>query len=103
MKRVAVVVSSVLFFKNPVALLNWVGSGIAIFGTFLYSLAKDKAQAEAKASNAETAWSSMFDRQLSMQLMCTSIVRLARVVDVHAITLPQTQACEPKHVNQSTQ
>lgn len=55
MKRVAVVVSSVLFFKNPVALLNWVGSGVAIFGTFLYSLAKDKAQAEAKASNAATA------------------------------------------------
>ena len=55
MKRVAVVVSSVLFFKNPVALLNWVGSGIAIFGTFLYSLAKDKAQADAKASNAATS------------------------------------------------
>ena len=55
MKRVAVVVSSVLFFKNPVAMLNWVGSGVAIFGTFLYSLAKDKAANEAKAASASTA------------------------------------------------
>ena len=55
MKRVAVVVSSVLFFRNPVALLNWVGSGVAIFGTFLYSLAKDKAASEAKSARAATA------------------------------------------------
>ncbi|DBA85788.1 hypothetical protein WJX77_003154 [Trebouxia sp. C0004] len=55
MKRVAVVVSSVLFFRNPVALLNWIGSGVAIFGTFLYSLAKDKAANEAKAASASTA------------------------------------------------
>ena len=55
MKRVAVVVSSVLFFKNPVAMLNWIGSGVAIFGTFLYSLAKEKAEKEAKAANASTA------------------------------------------------
>eukprot|EP00210_Caulerpa_lentillifera_P005849 g5593.t1 len=40
MKRVAVVVSSILFFKNPVSLLNWIGSGVAILGTLLYSLAK---------------------------------------------------------------
>lgn len=55
MKRVAVVVSSVLFFKNPVAALNWVGSGIAVFGTFLYSLAKEKAGKEAKQMKASTA------------------------------------------------
>ena len=55
MKRVAVVVSSVLFFKNPVAALNWIGSGIAIFGTFLYSLAKDKAASEEKSARAATA------------------------------------------------
>lgn len=55
MKRVAVVVSSVLFFKNPVAALNWIGSGVAIFGTFLYSLAKDKAANEAKSARAATA------------------------------------------------
>lgn len=40
MKRVAVVVSSILFFRNPVSLLNWIGSGVAILGTLLYSLAK---------------------------------------------------------------
>lgn len=55
MKRVAVVVSSVLFFKNPVALLNWVGSGIAVLGTFLYSVAKEKAGKEEKALKASTA------------------------------------------------
>ncbi|KAI3439127.1 hypothetical protein D9Q98_001535 [Chlorella vulgaris] len=49
MKRVAVVVSSVLFFKNPVAAMNWVGSMVALLGTGLYSLAKQKATDEAKA------------------------------------------------------
>eukprot|EP00879_Flechtneria_rotunda_P015024 GHRR01015699.1.p1 GENE.GHRR01015699.1~~GHRR01015699.1.p1 ORF type:complete len:331 (+),score=78.12 GHRR01015699.1:384-1376(+) len=48
MKRVAVVVSSVMFFKNPVSLLNWAGSGVAILGTYLYSVATDKAKAQAK-------------------------------------------------------
>lgn len=55
MKRVAVVVSSVLFFKNPVALLNWVGSGVAVLGTFLYSIAKERAGKEAKQMKASTA------------------------------------------------
>ena len=48
MKRVAVVVSSVIFFKNPVSALNWVGSMIALLGTGLYSAAKQKAATEAK-------------------------------------------------------
>ncbi len=48
MKRVAVVVSSVVFFKNPVSALNWVGSMIALMGTGLYSAAKQKAGEEAK-------------------------------------------------------
>lgn len=48
MKRVAVVVSSVLFFKNPVSAVNWVGSMIAMLGTGLYSMAKQKAAEEAK-------------------------------------------------------
>eukprot|EP00775_Hariotina_reticulata_P007085 gene7085-7298_t len=51
MKRVAVVVSSVMFFKNPVSMLNWVGSGVAILGTYLYSLATDKAKEEAKRTS----------------------------------------------------
>lgn len=38
-KRVAVVVSAVLFFRNPVSPLNWVGSALALMGTWLYSLA----------------------------------------------------------------
>ena len=49
MKRVFVVISTVLFFGNPMTPLNWLGTGIAILGTLLYSLAKNK------ASNAEKA------------------------------------------------
>ncbi len=52
MKRVAVVVSSVMFFRNPVSVMNWVGSGIAILGTYLYSVATDKAKEEAKKKKA---------------------------------------------------
>lgn len=39
MKRVVVIVSSVLFFRNPVRPLNALGTAIAICGTFLYSQA----------------------------------------------------------------
>lgn len=52
MKRVAVVASSVLFFRNPVSVLNWAGSLIAIAGTGLYGIATDKAANEAKAKAA---------------------------------------------------
>lgn len=55
MKRVAVVVSAVLFFRNPVSMLNWAGSGIAILGTLLYSLAKQKASDDAKKAKAAAA------------------------------------------------
>jgi hypothetical protein len=73
MKRVAVVISSVLFFRvsdmqsapdcnlinlfdaqppnqggpavqNPVSPLNWAGSALAILGTYLYSIASQKAK-----------------------------------------------------------
>ncbi|GAB4815738.1 hypothetical protein N2152v2_002784 [Parachlorella kessleri] len=52
MKRVAVVVTSVLFFRNPVSALNWVGSMVALLGTYLYSVAKQKAGEEAKRAKA---------------------------------------------------
>lgn len=39
MKRVAIIVTSVAFFKNPVSLLNWAGSAVAVFGTYWYSAA----------------------------------------------------------------
>ena len=52
MKRVAVVAASVLFIRNPVSLLNWVGSLIAIAGTGLYGLASDKAANEQKHAKA---------------------------------------------------
>ncbi|KAL2330766.1 hypothetical protein Fmac_018347 [Flemingia macrophylla] len=42
MKRVVVIVSSVLVFRNPVRPLNGLGSAIAILGTFLYSQATSK-------------------------------------------------------------
>lgn len=48
MKRVAVVVSSVIFFQNPVSPMNWLGSMLALLGTGLYSAAKQKASEDAK-------------------------------------------------------
>lgn len=52
MKRIAVVLSSVLFFRNPVSALNWVGSMVAMLGTGLYSLAKQRATEEARVAAA---------------------------------------------------
>lgn len=48
MKRVAVVISSILFFRNPISLLNGIGSSVAVLGTLLYSLAKGKAAEKEK-------------------------------------------------------
>lgn len=48
MKRVAVVVSSVMFFRNPVSHMNWIGSSVAILGTYLYTVATDKFSEEQK-------------------------------------------------------
>ncbi|KAL5724671.1 hypothetical protein ACHQM5_007899 [Ranunculus cassubicifolius] len=48
MKRVVVIISTVLVFRNPVRPLNVLGSSIAIFGTFLYS----RATATIKTSGA---------------------------------------------------
>ncbi|KAG7609544.1 Triose phosphate/phosphoenolpyruvate translocator [Arabidopsis suecica] len=42
MKRVVVIISTVLVFRNPVRPLNALGSAIAICGTFLYSQATAK-------------------------------------------------------------
>ncbi|XAR54272.1 hypothetical protein NMG60_11029330 [Bertholletia excelsa] len=46
MKRVVVIVSTVLVFRNPVRPLNALGSAIAILGTFLYSQATSKKAAK---------------------------------------------------------
>lgn len=55
MKRVAVVVSSVMFFRNPVSFMNWLGSGVAILGTYLYSVATDKHKEELAAKKKKSA------------------------------------------------
>ncbi|KAI3418636.1 TPT domain-containing protein [Psidium guajava] len=52
MKRVVVIVSTVLVFRNPVRPLNALGSAIAIFGTFLYS----QASSAKKAKNQGGPW-----------------------------------------------
>ena len=41
-KRVVIIVASVIAFKTPISTLGVIGSTIAIFGTLLYSLAKSK-------------------------------------------------------------
>ncbi|XP_028782785.1 glucose-6-phosphate/phosphate translocator 1, chloroplastic-like [Neltuma alba] len=40
MKRISVIVSSIIIFHTPVQPINALGAAIAIFGTFLYSQAK---------------------------------------------------------------
>nr|XP_016454155.1 PREDICTED: glucose-6-phosphate/phosphate translocator 2, chloroplastic [Nicotiana tabacum] len=40
MKRISVIVSSIIIFQNPIQPVNALGAAIAIFGTFLYSQAK---------------------------------------------------------------
>jgi solute carrier family 35 protein E1 len=43
-KRVVIILASVVVFRNPLSGLGALGSAIAIFGTLLYSLAKNKFQ-----------------------------------------------------------
>ncbi|XAR65623.1 hypothetical protein NMG60_11009792 [Bertholletia excelsa] len=40
MKRISVIVSSIIIFHTPIRAVNALGAAIAIFGTFLYSQAK---------------------------------------------------------------
>ncbi|XP_062180473.1 phosphoenolpyruvate/phosphate translocator 3, chloroplastic-like [Phragmites australis] len=49
LKRVVVIVSSVLFFKTPISPINAIGTGVALAGVFLYSQFK-KAKPKAKAA-----------------------------------------------------
>jgi len=42
LKRVVIIVASCIVFKTPMTLLGGIGSGIAVLGTLLYSLAKKK-------------------------------------------------------------
>ncbi|EPS58520.1 hypothetical protein M569_16292, partial [Genlisea aurea] len=39
-KRVVVIVTSVLFFRTPVSAVNSIGTGVALAGVFLYSRVK---------------------------------------------------------------
>lgn len=48
MKRVSVIVSSIIIFKTPVRPINAVGAAIAILGTFLYSRAQEANKSKAK-------------------------------------------------------
>lgn len=40
LKRVVIIVASCIVFKTPMSLLGGIGSGVAVLGTLLYSLAK---------------------------------------------------------------
>ncbi|KAK8968500.1 hypothetical protein KSP40_PGU001098 [Platanthera guangdongensis] len=48
MKRVVVIIASVMAFRNPVRPLNALGSAMAIFGTFLYSQATAAGRSKTK-------------------------------------------------------
>ena len=67
MKRVTVIVVTLLYFKNPVSPLNMAGTALALSGVFLYSRAK-RAESEAKkrakeggaTSNSGSAYNDAF-------------------------------------------
>ncbi|CEM04483.1 unnamed protein product [Vitrella brassicaformis CCMP3155] len=42
LKRVVIILASVIVFRNPISLVGGIGSAIAVGGTLLYSLAKQK-------------------------------------------------------------
>lgn len=52
MKRVCVVVSTVMVFGNPMSWRNWLGAGIATLGTLMYSLAKNQYVKRSKSARA---------------------------------------------------
>lgn len=41
--------------RNPVSFMNWLGSGVAIAGTYLYTLATDKHKEEMAAAKKKAA------------------------------------------------
>eukprot|EP00775_Hariotina_reticulata_P011709 gene11709-11854_t len=49
-KRVVVIVASVIAFQNPMSMQNAIGTGLALFGVFLYSQAKRKFKDKPKAA-----------------------------------------------------
>lgn len=54
-KRVAVIVASLLWFRNPISLQNAIGTGMALAGVFLYSQAKRASSKKAgKASESSS-------------------------------------------------
>ncbi|XP_024032550.1 xylulose 5-phosphate/phosphate translocator, chloroplastic-like, partial [Morus notabilis] len=53
MKRVVVIVSTILVFRNPVRPLNALGSAIAILGTFLYSQANSASKKKKEGGEIE--------------------------------------------------
>jgi len=55
MKRVVVIVATVLVFRNPVRPLNALGSAIAIFGSFLYSQATAAQKAKKKIEGEKSS------------------------------------------------
>lgn len=49
-KRVVVIVASVIILQNPVSTQNAIGTGLALFGVFLYSQAKRRYKSAPKAA-----------------------------------------------------
>jgi solute carrier family 35 protein E1 len=55
MKRVTVIVVTLIYFKNPVSPLNMAGTALALFGVFLYSRAKQNEKGAKKEKAAAAA------------------------------------------------
>jgi solute carrier family 35 protein E1 len=54
-KRVVIILASVLVFRNPVSKLGAIGSGVAILGAMLYSVAKSKCKPTPKPDTSSSS------------------------------------------------
>jgi solute carrier family 35 protein E1 len=66
LKRVAVIVASVIYFRNPVSPLNAAGSALALLGAYLYTKASESKKSAAaptamtKADRSYSAYNEQF-------------------------------------------
>jgi len=60
LKRVAVIVASVIYFRNPVSPLNAAGSALALLGAYLYTKASESKPSGKKLSRSNSAYNDQF-------------------------------------------
>jgi len=53
-KRLVTIYSSILYFRNPVTILNMIASVLAVGGVFLYSYDREKVQQRSEARRMQS-------------------------------------------------